>query len=162
MILDETSALTTVSDVSTNQPFAYNAPGSLAKKTPKNLPPGVVHLSPGVSFLPPQPVLCPPPPPQSIKNAPLHCFKCNKIGHMQSYCPEYQCPYCRKWAPGHYQKDYLKRAIRMQNTRTHYARRRAAEQQASSSHRSPSPPPRYDEELECDEDIYTYEDMGEL
>jgi hypothetical protein len=150
----------TMSDISSNQPSAYNAPGPLAKATPENLPLGVVHLATGVSFLPPQPVPCPAPPPRSVKVAALRCFKCRKIGHLQSHCPEYQCIYCRKYAPGHYQKQCLDRAIHMQNTRTHHAHRQAqaAAQRASSSRNSP-PPPGYDEEANYDDDIYTYENM---
>jgi hypothetical protein len=150
----------TMSDVSFNQPSAYNAPGPLTKGTPENLPLGVIHLASGVSFLHPQPVPHPAPSPRSVKVATLHCFKCRKIGHMQSHCPEYQCIYCRKYALGHYQKQCLDHAIRMQNTQTHYARRRAqaAAQRASSSHNSP-PPPGYDEEANYDDDIYTYENM---
>jgi hypothetical protein len=79
---------------------------------------------------------------------------------MQSHCPEYQCIYCGKYAPGHYQKECLKRAIHMQNTRTNYARRwaQAAAQRASSSPNSP-PPPGYDEEANYDDDVYTYGNM---
>jgi len=73
----------------------------------------------------PQPVPRPTSPPRTVQVAAVRCFKCRKLGHMQSHCSEYQCPYCRKYAPGHYQKECLKRAIRMQNTRTTYARRRA-------------------------------------
>jgi hypothetical protein len=141
----ETFVSTTVTDVSSSQPPTYNVPGPLAKTSPENLPSGVVHLAIGVSFLPPQPVPRPAPPPRSVKVAALCCFKCRKIGHMQSHCPEYQCIYCRKYALGHYQKECLKRAIRMQNTQTNYARRwaQAAAQRASSSRNSP-PPPGYD------------------
>jgi AraC-like DNA-binding protein len=155
----ETPASVTMTDVLSTPPSAYNAPGPVAKVTPENLPSGVVHLSTGVSFLPPQPVPRPAPPPRSIKVAALRCFKCTKIGHMQSHCPEYQCPYCRKYAPGHYQKQCLDRAIRMQNTRTRYAQRRAQEaaRRASSSRNSP-PPPDYDDG-NYDDDIYTYENM---
>jgi len=125
----EPAALTTTSptmtDVSASQPSTYNAPGIITRNTPQNLPAGVVHLLTGVFFLPPQPVPCPAPPPRPVQVAAICCFKCRKLGHMQSHCPEYQCPYCRKYAPGHYQKECLKRAIRMQNTRTTYPCRRA-------------------------------------
>jgi len=79
---------------------------------------------------------------------------------MQSHCSEYKCPYCLKYAPGHYQKECLKCAIHMQNTRTTYARQRALEaaQRASTSRNSPSPPP-YDNEADYDDDVYTYENM---
>jgi AraC-like DNA-binding protein len=53
----EVPASVTMSDVSSNQPSAYNAPGPVAKATLENLPSGVVRLSTGVSFLPPQPVV---------------------------------------------------------------------------------------------------------
>jgi hypothetical protein len=155
----EIPASVTMTDVSSDRPSTYNAPGPVAKATPENLPSGVVHLSTGVSFLPPQPVPRPAPPPRSIKVAALRCFKCTKIGHMQSHCPDYQCPYCRKYAPGHYQKQCLDRAVRMQTTRTRYAQRRAqgAARRASSSRNSP-PPPDYDDG-NYDDDVYTYENM---
>jgi len=155
-----TAISSTITDDPANQPSAYNAPGPVSRDTPQNLPAGVVHLLTGVSFLPPQPVPRPTPPPRPVQVAAVRCFKCRKLGHMQSHCPEYQCPYCRKYAPGHYQKECLKRAIHMQNTRTTYARRRALEaaQRASISRNSPSPPP-YDNEADYDDDVYTYENM---
>jgi hypothetical protein len=52
----------------------------------------------------------PSPEPPSTSQAPVipphmstaECFKCRKIGHFSSYCPEYTCSQCNRRAPGHY------------------------------------------------------------
>jgi hypothetical protein len=35
----------------------------------------------------------------------LRCFQCDSPHHIKWRCPEYVCPFCRKRAPEHAQKD---------------------------------------------------------
>ena len=74
------------------------------------------------------------------------------------HCPEYQCPYCKKYAPGHNQRECLDRAVRMQTTRTRYAKRQAQPQCPPRTFHDDGPP-EYDNKADYDDDVYTHENM---
>ena len=38
---------------------------------------------------------------EPLADAMTRCFQCHATGHFCVDCPEYECPCCRQWAPGH-------------------------------------------------------------
>ena len=39
--------------------------------------------------------------PQPLASAETLCFQCHTAGHFHVDCPDYECPNCHQWAPGH-------------------------------------------------------------
>ena len=39
--------------------------------------------------------------PEPTVTSETHCFHCHITGHCCVHCPEYECPNCCQWAPGH-------------------------------------------------------------
>lgn len=75
----------------------------------------LIDYPPSPSPTPPPRVVTPPPrydtlPPRRLRRSTRRidgsrCFHCHRTGHWRVDCPDYRCPLCDTFAPGHIQRD---------------------------------------------------------